>query len=206
MKKIDSTLVESMVSLANQNSYSEIAKILNLSVSSVHRYLSRIGVASAVRGDIRLCRVCKESRTKRADGTYSWCIPCKQKSFKTYVESHREEKASYNKKYALANKTACKIRRQAWVERNRGIVNGYTAKRKSFKIKATPVWADDSKIREFYVSSHALSMLIGEYYHVDHIVPLLSESVCGLHCESNLEILPASVNISKGNRSWPDMW
>jgi hypothetical protein len=42
-------------------------------------------------------------------------------------------------------------------------------------------------------------------HDVDHIVPLTSKFVCGLHCEANLQYLPSRVNQSKKNRYWPDM-
>ena len=41
--------------------------------------------------------------------------------------------------------------------------------------------------------------------HVDHIVPLQSALVCGLHCEANLEIIPGAANEAKKNYWWPDM-
>lgn len=37
-------------------------------------------------------------------------------------------------------------------------------------------------------------------WHVDHIEPLKSEDVCGLHIWSNLAVIPKTVNLSKGNK------
>jgi hypothetical protein len=67
------------------------------------------------------------------------------------------------------------------------------------KLQATPSWADLSKIKEFYITADGLQMLTGEYFHVDHIVPLRSLLVCGLHTPDNLQILPRTDNLTKGN-------
>ena len=64
---------------------------------------------------------------------------------------------------------------------------------------ATPPWADKTKIAAIYARAAQLRQ------EVDHIVPLVSPIVCGLHCEANLQILPMPANRSKNNRHWPDM-
>jgi hypothetical protein len=56
-----------------------------------------------------------------------------------------------------------------------------------------------------YKAAKALSMLTSEKHEVDHVVPLKSKLVCGLHCEANLQIIKRSANRSKSNRRWPDM-
>jgi Uri superfamily endonuclease len=67
------------------------------------------------------------------------------------------------------------------------------------------LWADSSNMDEKYLLAKHLSEQTGAQWHVDHIVPLFSSLVCGLHCEANMQVIPAEENISKSNRVWPDM-
>lgn len=80
-----------------------------------------------------------------------------------------------------------------------------SANRRSAKLQATPKWASEALILAIYEECQLLSEETGIPHHVDHAVPLISDIVCGLHCEANLQILPALDNLSKGNRHWPDM-
>ncbi len=64
---------------------------------------------------------------------------------------------------------------------------------------ATPAWSDRQKIRAVYQAARDLTAKTGVKYHVDHIVPLKGELVCGLHNEFNLQILQAFENLSKRN-------
>jgi hypothetical protein len=82
---------------------------------------------------------------------------------------------------------------------SKALRNNSASRRRATKLKATPKWADMDKIKQIYIKASTCG------HHVDHIVPLRSKFVCGLHCEANLQILEPSINMSKGNRWWPDM-
>jgi len=69
----------------------------------------------------------------------------------------------------------------------------FAAKRRALKLQATPLWANDMAIKEIYAKAKALGM------EVDHIVPLNSKVVCGLHWEGNLQLLTESENRRKSN-------
>lgn len=66
------------------------------------------------------------------------------------------------------------------------------------RMKSRPEHRDE--IAEFYKQSRRLTDETGILHHVDHIVPLNGENVCGLHVPWNLQVLTASDNISKSNK------
>jgi 5-methylcytosine-specific restriction endonuclease McrA len=72
-------------------------------------------------------------------------------------------------------------------------------KRHTCKLQATPSWADLDGIEDVYLEAEYMQM------EVDHIVPLQSNLVCGLHVWDNLQLLTKSENCQKKNHYWPDM-
>lgn len=87
-----------------------------------------------------------------------------------------------------------------WRKLNPGIVTACTQRRNANKMRAQPSWANKDKIQFFYEMSAHISKISGIKHHVDHIVPLQSPLVCGLHCEYNLQVIPASENVRKSNK------
>jgi hypothetical protein len=104
---------------------------------------------------------------------------------KRYYENNKETKLAYNKE---------------WRAENQGILRLYNVKRRNQILKATPIWADLSEIRKIYQQAADLQQSTGIKYHVDHIIPLQGDLVCGLHVHTNLQIITRLENLAKGKQ------
>lgn len=83
---------------------------------------------------------------------------------------------------------------------NKARFPAYVAARKARKLNATPPWVDMKAIEAIYIEAKRITGETGVPHEVDHIHPLKSDTVCGLHVPWNLQILPRADNRSKANR------
>lgn len=147
-------------------------------------------------------KFCRDLKSK--DGRAYTCKSCRSNYRKSYNKRAKSQISKYNKQYRLDNlehiKSYKRNRRDAqreackkWSRQNPHKVNELAARKRARRKEQTPKWANIKAIREFYKNCP-------EGYHVDHIVPVKGETVSGLHVLANLQYLPASENIRKGNR------
>ncbi len=121
-----------------------------------------------------------------------------------------EEKRATRRKWLESGDV--RKRRSARLRENRrmrraipGVRRAEKARDAAAKLRATPPWADKKAIDGVYRGAANLSRRFGERFEVDHVVPLRSKLVCGLHCEANLQVLASLENARKSNVVWPDM-
>jgi hypothetical protein len=150
----------------------------------------------------------KENREKLgiAEKIYRKANPDKVAQWEaTKYLRHKEKIIKATVEWGRRNKDKRKATCDKWDAANIDKKRAYVRTRQAKKRKAFPVWADESAIKEIYKQARQMELETGEKFHVDHIVPLQSPLVCGLHWEGNLQILPAYDNFQKHNRFWPGM-
>ena len=93
--------------------------------------------------------------------------------------------------------------RNAWKENNKVQVLADNKVRRRKHRQATPPWLtrkQKSEIRQLYQMAITMTQTTGEQYVVDHIVPLRSHEVCGLHVPWNLRVITQEENLKKSNK------
>lgn len=126
------------------------------------------------------------------------------KNLANYYAKPEERKAS-RKVWLDANREEVRRKAREYAKANPEVLNRNTRARVARKLQATPAWANKFFIDEAYALAKLREKVCGGKWHVDHIVPLRSKLVCGLHTEHNLQVIPAMDNWQKNNKTWPDM-
>jgi hypothetical protein len=139
----------------------------------------------------------EESNAKRKDKPKS---EASKAAAKRYYERNREAVIA-----RAAARPAEERRRHKdlYNERNPEYRKAQTSLRKRRHREATPPWvtAEQKKqMRSLYLEAQRMTKITGERYVVDHIVPLLSECVCGLHVPWNLRVITQEENLKKSNK------
>lgn len=167
--------------------------------------------------DTLVCSSCSESKPlldfsvnkSKARGYHYSCKKCLAHKAVLYrkntptTEEQREKARIRASEWRDKNPARNREMKASWRRRNLEVKSAASARRRASKIKATPDWLtedDLNEIKYMYSLARDAKTLTGEDYHVDHIVPLKGKSVCGLHVPWNLQVLPAYINLSKGNR------
>lgn len=137
--------------------------------------------------ELKACSNCKEIKdlfefsvdTSKASGRMSWCKICDAKRAASYKENN-PDKVKQSSRQQYTNNKAYYLAKSALYRAN--------------KAQATPIWANLFKVKEIYLNCP-------ENMHVDHIYPLNSDWVCGLHNEFNLQYLSPEDNLKKSNKN-----
>lgn len=116
---------------------------------------------------------------------------------KIWYRANREEIAARTAERRRIKSAEARRNRIAIPKEKRESRAARAQKRKTAQRQATPWWLTPAQRREI-LAMYTLAEAAG-IAHVDHIVPLISETVCGLHVPSNLRVVVDKDNLRKHN-------
>jgi hypothetical protein len=129
----------------------------------------------------------------------------KSVSGKLHYENNKEPYLERARKstWQKDNRERVKELRRVWRENNPEKSYALVAQRRAKRLQAMPPWLSKKQLEEIqniYRVCKKVSQTTGKKHHVDHVIPLQGNNVCGLHVPWNLAIIPARLNLSKSNK------
>jgi hypothetical protein len=119
---------------------------------------------------------------------------------KAWNAANPEGQKLRSRRWFLANKEKANTATRKWQRDNPAKYAETAARRRAAMLMRTPSWANHDMIELFYEVAQEMTRITGIQYHVDHIVPLQGKTVSGFHVETNMQVIPASINCAKSNR------
>ena len=120
-----------------------------------------------------------------------------------YYQEKKEEIRAKQNEYRAANYEKILESNTRWRKENPLKAQMNWANYRYRKYRAMPSWLtkeDKADIAEVYKECKQTTEETGVQHHVDHIIPIHGKNVSGLHVAWNLQVVPASYNLSKKNK------
>lgn len=139
-----------------------------------------------VQTNTNLCEVCQSTDFYKSTGRCKQC----SKAANAARAAGRWSSPAYREQQAR------------WRKQNPAAYLAKKARYRARLLNAYPLWLTNTQedlIDAVYFEATELTLNTGIPHHVDHIVPLQGENVCGLHVPWNLRAIPAKENIRKQN-------
>ena len=196
------------INITKQTLYKKYNELLDLSHKPSGTYLN---LWLLEQYGYKYCKECKSVKNldnfgkdkQTITGIHRLCKTCSNNNSNHWKKQNRAIVNTYQKAYYYNNIDFMREKSKQYQKTHKAIVNANSAKKRASKLQATPSWLSDEQycdIKNFYYAAKQLELETTVKYHVDHIVPLQGENVCGLHVPWNLQVIPAADNIAKSNR------
>jgi hypothetical protein len=141
------------------------------------------------------------------DGYQAHCRACDNARKKNWALKNPELAAAYRKTSDINRyknyKSKVQEKNKNWKINNPSKVSAMDARRRAAVNLRKPSWftnEDHWMVEQAYELAQLRTQIFGFQWHVDHVVPLQGKLVSGLHTPYNLQVIPASKNLSKSNQ------
>jgi hypothetical protein len=171
---------------------------------------------------MRCCTKCGEEKeftefNKSKSGKFGYTEQCKTCRKLTYLntqvvvkarasqwkKNNPQKRLENNRRWRENNLELSRKYGREWAARNKNYSNAQASKYRATRLQANVSWDNeltDFCMQEAYDLLQRRCMSTKQNWDIDHIIPLKGKTACGLHVWNNFQVIPSSLNRSKGNR------